>query len=207
MEIIQKISENGKAAVLECRAPIEGDYAAEIKRTADLLLSKGVTSMILDLSDAGHVASNGLSVIVSLNKRMKGTQGQFILAGMNRETMAVFSLLGFSHDCVCVQTAEAAHEMVEKVSGGAFAHAQTEKPPVTEEPSPVSEEAKAELQTEPAQVPGEPTLQEGETVFAQPLIVECEECSSFVRVHSSGQFMCPSCHVEFHVERDGTVIF
>ena len=206
MEILQTVSDNGKAAVLECDAPIEGENAMELMQKADELVAKGVMTMVLDLTRVGHVASNGLSMIGSLNKKMKSVQGQMILAGMNREILSVFGLLGFSRDCICAPSLDIAYNMAAKFSGGALAAAKAESSAAKSES--VSEEKPQQTRDEEkAMVPEETSVQEGETLFSRPLIVECEECSSFVRVHSSGQFMCPSCHVEFHVERDGTVIF
>ena len=206
MEILQTVSDNGKAAVLGCDAPIEGENAVELKRKADELVSKGVTTVILDLTRVGHVASTGLSMIGSLNKKMKSVQGQVILAGMNREVLSVLGLLGFARDCACAPSLDIAYGMALKFSGGTLNAAKAEPSPAPKDVS-VHDEAPQRKEDEDARIPEETSVQEGETLFARPLIVECEECSSFVRVHSSGQFMCPSCHVEFHVERDGTVIF
>ena len=207
MEIRQKVSDNGKAAILGCDAPIEGENANELKRTAEDLVAKGVTTMVLDLTRVGHVASNGLSILGGLNKKMKSVQGQMILAGMNRETLSVFGLLGFAHDCVCAPSLDIAYGMASKFSGGTMPEAGAESSAVVKSDPVPAEMPRRNAEKEQADIPGEPAVQEGETLFSRPLIVECEECSSFVRVHSSGQFMCPSCHVEFHVERDGTVIF
>ena len=208
MEILQTVSDNGKAAVLGCDSPIEGENANELKRTADELVAKGVTTVVLDLTRVGHVASNGLSILGNLNKKMKSVQGQMILAGMNREILSIFGLLGFSRDCVCAPSLEVAYGMAAKFSGGALPQTGAEPAAVVKsEPAAAETPSRNAAKDPSADIPGEPAVQEGETLFSRPLIVECEECSSFVRVHSSGQFMCPSCHVEFHVERDGTVIF
>ncbi|MGL4368535.1 MAG: hypothetical protein ACRCUT_02510, partial [Spirochaetota bacterium] len=124
------------------------------------------------------------------------------LAGINREIASVLKVLGLYSELLISESAEEAREMMSRAGGGAFRKNPAEN---AEQPSAKSEpEKKKEV---PPVIPGETEIQEGETLFPQPLIVECEECSAFVRVHSSGAFMCPSCHAEFSVERDGTVIF
>ena len=208
MEILQTVSDNGKAATLGINSPVESSNAEELKNKIDELVSKGITAVIVDLSHAEYVADKGLSVIGYINKKMRGAQGLLVLTGLNREVSSVFSLLGFSSDCTIAATMDDAREMISRSSGGSFASS----PAVLlgkKDPLPSNETIAPVLQLEkpPVQVAGETVVQEGEALFPQPLIVECEECCSFVRVHSSGQFMCPSCHVEFHVERDGTVIF
>jgi anti-anti-sigma factor len=208
MEILQTVSDDGKAAALGINEPIDSSNAEELKSRIEELVSNGFTAVIVDLSHAGYVAAKGLSVIGYINKKMRGAQGLLVLTGLNREISAVFSLLGFLNDCTIASTMDDAREMISRSSGGSFSSSQTvlfgkrDAQTVNENIAPVLQEEKP-----PVQVAGETAVQEGESLFPQPLIVECEECCSFVRVHSSGQFMCPSCHVEFHVERDGTVIF
>lgn len=204
MEIRKNISNNGKAAILAFSVPLEGEYSETLKACVDDLVSKGVSILVLDLSQAEFIAGKGLSVIAYINKKLKGVPGFLVITGCNREISAVFSLLGFSGDCTCVGSIREAEEMVNRASGGTFSSSeQTVSSPAKEKPA--DDEYSAEKPS--ATIPEETVLQEGETVFPQPLVVECEECCSFIRVHSSGQFLCPSCHAGFHVERDGTVIF
>ena len=201
MKIQHTTSDNGKSSLVICSSPIDKDSSLAFSTFIDTIISRGATSAVVDLSGAGYVESDGLTAVVNAHRRFRDIQGLMILTGLSREMKSVFRMLGLSSELVTAETGDDARDMIKRSGGGAF-----KKTPL-DETSPLEPAGEDLKKDNSSVIPGETVLQEGETVFSQPLIVECEECCAFVRVHSSGAFLCPSCHAQFSVERDGTVIF
>jgi anti-anti-sigma regulatory factor len=204
MDIRQTLTGSRKGVILSCSDYISGEHADQLRYCIEDLSGKGVSIFIIDLSRVPYIAGNGLTMLSTINRKLRSNQGLLILTGMNRETSAVFALLSFSQTFICASSLSEANEMAEKAGAGLFeqCHDEVASGNTDKENTLISPSCE-----EKVEVSGKPLLQDGESAFPQPLIVECEECRSYIRVHTSGQFLCPSCNAGFHVERDGTVIF
>ena len=120
-----------------------------------------------------------------------------VLASMPHETVSLFSILGLTRTFILTPTINEAYMMAKNANAGDF-----------------SQKGVTFINSTPSVSPNIPVAStsatltaDDSTIFKQPLVVECDICAAFVRVHGSGHFMCPSCHAEFNVDPDGTVIF
>ncbi|MGL4369251.1 MAG: STAS domain-containing protein, partial [Spirochaetota bacterium] len=94
MKIQYTTSDTGKSAFVRCSSPIDRDSAAEFTALIENLTTRGVSSVILDLSGAGYIESEGITAVANAHKKFRGMQGILILAGINREIASVLKVLG-----------------------------------------------------------------------------------------------------------------
>jgi anti-sigma B factor antagonist len=186
-------------AVVSVSGPIDMRNAGEFKATADQLISQGAQIIVLDARSVDFVCSEGLSALVKAHHQLRSSGGFLMLAAPNREVSSLCQALGLNNDFIIASTLDDAKMMAERAGAGDIsfmAKEQKEHPHVA-----------TAGKNETAFTNKQPHVHEDEITFEQPIVIECEECRSFVRVHASGQFACPSCNTEFTVEKDGTVIF
>ena len=198
MKIKYEMKDKGPA-VVSISGPIDMRNAGEFKATADQLISQGAQIIVLDARSVDFVCSEGLSALVHTNQRLRSTGGFLMLAAPNREVSSLCMALGLNNDFIIAPTLDEARIMAGKAGAGNLSF------------NAVSDEINNNLHEQPrveaTSSNAQSFIREDEVAFEKPIVIECEECRSFVRVHASGQFACPSCNTEFSVEKDGTVIF
>jgi anti-anti-sigma factor len=59
-------------------------------------LQGGERRFIVDMVDVEYLASAGLRVLLMLAKKLKSTEGQLVICGMNEHVLEVFNVAGFS---------------------------------------------------------------------------------------------------------------
>lgn len=59
-------------------------------------LQAGERRFIIDMVEVEYLASAGLRVLLMLAKKLKSTEGQLVIAGMNEHVLEVFNVAGFS---------------------------------------------------------------------------------------------------------------
>jgi len=59
-------------------------------------LQTGERRFIVDMVDVEYLASAGLRVLLMLAKKLKATEGQLVICGMNEHVLEVFNVAGFS---------------------------------------------------------------------------------------------------------------
>jgi len=188
------IQEGGKAAVIKATCPLDTRSAGDFKTLVEYLMSSRVFSLVIDGSTLDFISSEGLFTLYSINRKARSSGGGLIISQPRSEVKTLIGILNLSHELVIADSISNAFKIFEEpgfldnanlpaeVSGQSF--------------NPPGSGLSSDFSTDEGAIP-----------FDQPLVVECEECRAFVRVHSSGRFMCPSCHAEFTAEKDGTVIF
>lgn len=188
------IQEDGRTAVIKATCPIDTNSAGDFKTLAEYLMSTRIYSLVIDGSTVDFVSSEGLYLLYSINRKARSSGGGIIIAKPKSEIKNLIDVLNLSHELVIADSIENAFKIFEE-------------PGFLSDITKPVEISGQSLDSKPVSLPADLTVEEGEILFDQPLVVECEECRAFVRVHSSGRFMCPSCHAEFTAEKDGTVIF
>jgi anti-anti-sigma factor len=179
-------------AVIRPEIPLESRSSGELKSLTEQLLSRGVINIIIDAERTDYVSSEGLHTLFTVHRRIKSSGGSLLIARPSREARSLFLVIQLSEFMPITDTIEEAMNIAtaelsqKKSSSVAQMH-------VAESDS-VSIEKKSGSSAD-------------EVVFETPLVVECESCNAFIRVGSSGLFMCPSCKTEFSVTPEGTVVF
>ncbi|HEY1405883.1 MAG TPA: STAS domain-containing protein, partial [Spirochaetota bacterium] len=156
-------------------------------------ISKKSNTIIFDVSKVEYISSEGLFALVTVHRELRDHGGVLVIFSPKNELTTLFKAIGVYNELVFSNSMEDATSKAE--SGRSISPAPS---PHVSSPQNNREE-KITVRNE--------SRVENETVFENPLVIECEECNSFVRVYSSGQFMCPSCRTEFAVNNEGTVVF
>jgi anti-anti-sigma factor len=87
---IQEWSEN----VLLVNVTPEPDMCDELKTVTDMVRQRTSCSVVLDFSDVDIVTSSSLAQLLRLQKQIDDNDQQFIVCGMSKRTMSIFSVTG-----------------------------------------------------------------------------------------------------------------
>jgi anti-anti-sigma factor len=182
---------DNRTAIIRPEIPLESRTSGELKSLTEQLLSRGVVNIIIDAERTDYVSSEGLHTIFTVHRKIKAINGSLVIARPSREVRSLFLVIQLSEFMPITETIE------EAMTIAANDLSQTK-------PSTVQINT---AETNSASFDKRDSAPDNEIVFDTPLVVECESCGAFVRVASSGLFMCPSCKTEFSVTTEGTVIF
>ena len=80
------------ATVISKAGKITALNATELKEAFTSLNKKGVNNVVLDLSESKYCDSSGLSAILLGNRLSKGTNGKFILCGLQTGVLKVIKI-------------------------------------------------------------------------------------------------------------------
>jgi anti-sigma B factor antagonist len=204
----------GKIVIIEVKGGLDSVTSPDFEGYIDRLIEKGRYFIILDGQNLNYVSSEGIGVMLYIQKKIAAQNGFFIVSGLSSEIMTLYRLLGFERVIMLTFTKDEAVQTMEKQlemrgipeKGGARAGKPAASAPVMHETAPATH---AEVHAEagrPDTLPADGT-EGAEVDFDNPLIVECTECKGLIRVRRSGGYQCPYCTTLFTVERDQTVIF
>lgn len=75
---------------------IDTNTSEELERWVAARLDGGVRKLVVDMTTVDYISSAGLRVLLMTLKRLKGSGGQLVLAGLNTSVRQIFDLAGFS---------------------------------------------------------------------------------------------------------------
>jgi anti-sigma B factor antagonist len=206
---------DGMITVVSLGGYLDGQTSPDLERYVDLLLGRNRKYIIFDAEKLEYISSAGIGLVLYLHKRIAGTMGVFVLCNIRNEIATLYRILGFDKVLTITATREEAEEVVLK-------HLQlgTHPAPLVSAGSgdeiavrmidDDDEYGDSTLPTEPGPArDNKARLHQAETLneFDAPIVVECAECKSLIRVKRGGDYICPDCNTEFRVEDDQTVIF
>jgi anti-anti-sigma factor len=183
---------DNRTAIIRPEIPLESRTSGELKSLTEQLLSRGVINIIIDAERTDYVSSEGLHTLFTVHRRIKSSGGSLLIARPSREARSLFLVIQLSEFMPITDTIEEAMNL-------ATAELSQAKQTSLQQINPVD--------TDSVSLEKKGSTSADETVFDTPLVVECESCGAFIRVGSSGLFMCPSCKTEFSVTPEGTVVF
>ena len=200
--IDHKDEADGKITLVEIKGELDSSTSTDFEEHVNQLLAKKKIYIILNAEKLDYISSGGIGVILYLQKKILSLRGFFIICNISEEISALYSILGFDKIIKIAKTKDEALDIMEKQinmmqSEGFGAHDRSIEPELPGS-NPDLKRAHVGLET------GEP---DGETVFPQPLILECSNCKGLIRLKRSGTYICPDCKTEFVVEPDQTVVF
>ena len=94
MEI--KLVEEGQPAVIALAGRLYTNTSPQLEEFAKGLYAKGVTEIVVDMSECDFVSSAGLRVIVAMQKHAAAS-GSLAFRGVQPSVMDVFQMTGFDN--------------------------------------------------------------------------------------------------------------
>jgi anti-sigma B factor antagonist len=80
--------------VLDVAGEVDLSTAPAMRARIDELIHDGARSLAVDLTDVGFMDSSGLSVLVSVMKRMEDADGRLAIVGTRDPVLKVFTVTG-----------------------------------------------------------------------------------------------------------------
>ncbi len=152
------------------------------------MLSKEFNAIIIDCSQLNYVSSTGFGALMYAQRVVESGGGVVVLCNCNKEIMTLIDIIALP-----VKRYNSLDEAMEAV--------QNTDVKIIEKPVPPKDSPKIETYTETKPVTTT------SVVFEHPLVIECPDCKTMVRISSAGKFKCPDCGLQFTVDDDQTVYF
>jgi anti-anti-sigma factor len=106
MKISTKSIAQGTLVAIDGR--IDTTNYNEFEQAVNQLFEEKVTAIYLDCSKLNYISSSGLRVFLTIQKKMMGTGGKFLLFAMQPTIKEIFDISGFSTIFNIYDTEEAA---------------------------------------------------------------------------------------------------
>ncbi|MCX8123404.1 MAG: STAS domain-containing protein [Spirochaetes bacterium] len=152
-------------------------------------LSKLYNAIIIDCGKLAYISSTGIGALLYAHRIVEAGGGMVVLCHCNKEIMTLMNIIALP-----VKRYGSLDEAMEAVRT-----ADLTIPVHTISPK---ETPQAENVIMPKLHTEQPSL-----MFSHPLVIECPDCKTMVRVSSPGKFKCPDCDLQFTVDDDQTVYF
>lgn len=94
MKISTKSIAQGTLVAIDGR--IDTTNYNEFEQAVNQLFEEKVTAIYLDCSKLSYISSSGLRVFLTIQKKMMGTGGKFLLFAMQPTIKEIFDISGFS---------------------------------------------------------------------------------------------------------------
>ncbi|MFW5770083.1 MAG: STAS domain-containing protein [Spirochaetota bacterium] len=229
MLYISHTQANGSTAIVFARGPLHNSTSDEFESYISQIVDDGIKSVIFDSASVDYISSTGIGALLYVNRKLISNNGKFILCNVPENIISILKIIKLDNVLNIVSSQEDAIEAIDKTPVQARDDAATSPPadePDFQEPQEEflevldrddltsddimvdhapSLESKASDETKTS-APLETTVNMN-SLFPHPIIVECAECRSLLRVSYPGTFLCPDCNTEFMVEEDRTIIF
>jgi anti-sigma B factor antagonist/stage II sporulation protein AA (anti-sigma F factor antagonist) len=190
---------DGNTVLIEIKGPLNTATSSNFEDYINGLLEKQKYYFILDAGSMEYVSSQGIGVMLFIQKKLAARNGCFVLCNLHSEIMILYRLLGFDRVLTIARSVEDAVQIMQRQI-----EMRGSMPPPVPEPEESREAGERAAEQGIAREREEP----GDSPeFDHPLIVECAHCRGLVRVKHGGVYECPYCHTEFAVEKDQTIIF
>lgn len=192
-----------KAMIVDVKGALDSTTSADFEDYINQLLAKRKSNIVINAQNIEYISSAGIGVILYIQKKILALKGMFIICSVPEEIQALFKLLGFDK---VIRTAEDKAEAIQmmdkhfKLSEEILKEQKHSKNQSQISSYSDSTETEISVLTQQAEI-------DGEKVFENPIILECSNCKSMIRVKKSGNYICPDCKAEFFVDSDQTVVF
>ncbi|MBI4773707.1 MAG: STAS domain-containing protein [Deltaproteobacteria bacterium] len=95
MEIIST-GKSGGATVVSVKGRMDAASAPDFEKNMQEMIDGGQRAFAVDLSELDYISSAGLRAILSIAKRLKTLNGNFLIASLRGPVKEVFEISGFS---------------------------------------------------------------------------------------------------------------
>ncbi len=86
---------DGAVSVIEIKGPLNTATSRDFEEYIDKLLEKGSHHLVFDAANLEHVSSEGIGVMLYIQKKLSSRNGSFVISGLSGEILALYKLLGF----------------------------------------------------------------------------------------------------------------
>ncbi|MBD78592.1 MAG: anti-anti-sigma factor [Crocinitomicaceae bacterium] len=108
-----KVEKLDKCTVIRVMTPkLNSLISPELKGLFNQLSEEGAKNIVLDLSNAKYCDSSGLSAILIGNRLCSGSNGSFVICGLNDVIKNLIQLSRLDNIIEITPTAEEAHDMI-----------------------------------------------------------------------------------------------
>lgn len=209
----------GSAVIIEIEGPLNSETSTGFEEYINRLLENNIIHIILDASRLSFLSSEGIGVILLVQKIISGKNGSMILASLSHETETLFRLLGFLEVFkTCRDRAEALKTLDRQIelkkdksgSSGSAAATQSYEPEETAKAADISTPARGPERVSPVFIDETPGILGGKKSDPQSFeafVIKCVNCSSLIRINEKGPHICPECSAEFEVTGPGSAVF
>lgn len=206
---------DGRVTIVDIEGALDSKTSPDFENYISQLLSKGKFFILLNSAKLSYVSSEGIGLILLIQKKIAENNGSFIIFNLPEEIRSLYALLGFDKVFRIANSRIEAMQIMDKnlelrERHGDIHHVPETKPEEQDyhsKPDAFEQDITLDISEQKG-----PQLEISErprqtvTEFA-PFIVECPQCSTMIRVKQRGDFLCPQCNIEFTVHNDKTVSF
>jgi anti-sigma B factor antagonist len=182
-----------KTAVVEIDGPLDSTTSPGVEDYVNILLGKDIKHVLLDGEKMKYVSSEGIGLLLYLGKKISEMDGILVFFNLTVEIYTLFSLIGFDVKYLIANSRQDAFSLLEKEIDRRKSGAGENFGTVT-------------VRSMGASVEGNDEGVKARKDFG-PLVIECANCGSLIRVKKSGKFRCPDCNTGFTAMPDQSVIF
>ena len=86
---------SGEAAIVEINGPLNGETSPDFETYVNSLLEKRICFILLDAGNLQFVSSEGIGVILFIQKKLSENNGFFIMYNLQDEVQLLYNILGF----------------------------------------------------------------------------------------------------------------
>lgn len=212
----------GKAVIIEIKGPLNSETSPDFENYINKLLENGILHIIIDASDLSYLSSEGIGVMLMIQKLIYEKKGVLVLLSLSREIETLFTILGFLEIFKTTDNRADALKVLDRAME------------LSRNPEPVIEvnDKPEEAITDPVKDKPEETIrntkdmkgperinsvfidetperidsQKKEKAF-ESFIIKCVSCSNLIRINGTGPHICPECSAEFEVTGPGRAVF
>ena len=196
-----------RMVVVEVNGPLNSETSAGFEAYIDQIIGEKKSLIIIDAVKLEFVSSAGIGAFIYSQKKIISNNGFMIICNVSDEISSLFKLLGFDKIFMIAGTKDEAFEIMGKqleLRSDNINYVPRAQDVMGGTGEDVDIEAKSDY-------PGdnEVTLDGGRDAleFSSPIILECAECKSIIRIKRAGSYICPDCKTDFSVDQDQTIIF
>lgn len=88
--------ELGDCVVLYADEYMNDIEAEKLEELCDVFLKRGVRKLIIDFSQTGLINSIGISILVGIMDKLKGSEGVLLFSGLKKVNHDIFNMLGLA---------------------------------------------------------------------------------------------------------------
>lgn len=183
----EKLKSNDKIIIVNIEGPVTSESSSHFEDLINTILAKGNKYIAVNFLKVDYITSSGIGALISCSKIAKNRSGNLVIYKVSSEIISLFSILGLTKVITIVPDKNEAISFLSKEIE--FKHDDFYSPDDHFHESPEIDD------------------NDDETIFENPLVIECAQCNAYVRVHQSGTYICPSCHTEFITRKDGSIVY
>lgn len=183
-----------RVAVVEIDGPLESRSSPDFEGYINQLLGKKIIFILFDAKKMQYVSSEGIGLLLLLQKKIAEANGFFILFSLADETATLFGLLGFDKVFRIAESRADALQIMDRqieLRERGDAVGTEAAPAAIREPEPSPPAAPAGI--------NEPSPSVSAAADSGTRVVECSNCKTRIRVYSDGDYLCPHCKNSFSV--------